>query len=49
MADAPTLGLHNLRPRHGSTATPKGVMVTHGNLLHNAALIRRAFGLTPGP
>ena len=33
----------------GSTATPKGVMVTHGNLLHNAALIRRAFGLTPGP
>jgi len=27
----------------GSTATPKGVMVTHGNLLHNEELIRRAF------
>jgi amino acid adenylation domain-containing protein len=24
----------------GSTATPKGVMVTHGNLLHNEAMIR---------
>ena len=31
----------------GSTATPKGVMVTHGNLLHNSALIRRAFQHTP--
>ncbi|HYR09957.1 MAG TPA: condensation domain-containing protein, partial [Longimicrobium sp.] len=28
----------------GSTATPKGVMVTHGNLLHNEEAIRRAFG-----
>jgi amino acid adenylation domain-containing protein/FkbM family methyltransferase len=27
----------------GSTATPKGVMVTHGGLLHNEELIRRAF------
>jgi acyl transferase domain-containing protein/acyl-CoA synthetase (AMP-forming)/AMP-acid ligase II/thioesterase domain-containing protein/acyl carrier protein len=27
----------------GSTTAPKGVMVTHGNLLHNQALIRRAF------
>jgi amino acid adenylation domain-containing protein/FkbM family methyltransferase len=27
----------------GSTATPKGVMVTHGNLLHNEELIRHAF------
>ncbi|MFL6284933.1 MAG: amino acid adenylation domain-containing protein [Pyrinomonadaceae bacterium] len=27
----------------GSTAAPKGVMVTHGNLLHNEELIRRAF------
>ncbi len=28
----------------GSTADPKGVMVTHGNLLHNQEMIRRAFG-----
>ncbi len=30
----------------GSTAIPKGVMVTHGNLLHNEALIQRAFRQT---
>lgn len=28
----------------GSTASPKGVMVTHGNLLHNEEMIRQAFG-----
>ena len=28
----------------GSTATPKGVMVTHGNLLHNERMIQLAFG-----
>src|SRR5262245_23009021 len=28
----------------GSTATPKGVMLTHGNLLHNCHWIRRRFG-----
>jgi len=30
----------------GSTATPKGVMLTHGNLLHNCHWIRRRFGQT---
>jgi len=27
----------------GSTSAPKGVMVTHGNILHNQALIQRCF------
>ncbi len=30
----------------GSTAASRGVMLTHANLLHNLALIRRQFGLT---
>ena len=30
----------------GSTSDPKGVMVTHGNLLANEESIRRAFGMT---
>ncbi len=29
----------------GSTSDPKGVMVSHGNLLHNLEMIRRGFGL----
>jgi len=31
----------------GSTDEPKGVMITHANLLHNAALIARSFRSTP--
>ncbi len=31
----------------GSTAAPKGVMVSHGNLLHNFALIEAFCGYTP--
>ncbi|HEU4964901.1 MAG TPA: amino acid adenylation domain-containing protein [Bacilli bacterium] len=31
----------------GSTSAPKGVMLSHGNLLHNLGLIEEAFGVTP--
>ncbi|HEX2094837.1 MAG TPA: condensation domain-containing protein, partial [Longimicrobiaceae bacterium] len=31
----------------GSTAAPKGVMVSHGNLLHNFAVIEELAGYTP--
>ncbi|CAG0933466.1 nonribosomal peptide synthetase DhbF [Thermoflexales bacterium] len=31
----------------GSTAAPRGVMLSHDNLLHNSALIHRCFGATP--
>lgn len=42
----PTLvpdGLAFLQYTSGSTGTPKGVMVTHRSLMHNEALIERAF------
>jgi acyl-CoA synthetase (AMP-forming)/AMP-acid ligase II len=31
----------------GSTSTPKGVMVSHGNLIDNLEMIRQALGSTP--
>jgi len=32
----------------GSTSTPRGVRVRHGNLMHNQCMIGRAFGLSEG-
>jgi acyl-CoA synthetase (AMP-forming)/AMP-acid ligase II/acyl carrier protein len=31
----------------GSTSTPKGVMVTHGNLIYNCAYMQESFSLSP--
>ncbi len=31
----------------GSTGSPKGVVITHRNILANAAIVREAFGLSP--
>ncbi|HEX6686422.1 MAG TPA: fatty acyl-AMP ligase, partial [Candidatus Limnocylindrales bacterium] len=43
--DAGSLAL--LQYTSGSTGTPRGVMLTHANLLHNLGLIRDGFGATP--
>lgn len=48
--EAPPLGpgtLAYLQYTSGSTATPKGVMVTHGNLVRHCAHIEQAWGYTP--
>jgi acyl-CoA synthetase (AMP-forming)/AMP-acid ligase II len=44
---APTLGREDLallQYTSGSTSSPRGVLLTHANLLHNSEYIRRAFG-----
>ena len=43
--DSDTLAF--LQYTSGSTATPRGPMLTHGNLLYNHALIQKYFELTP--
>jgi acyl transferase domain-containing protein/acyl-CoA synthetase (AMP-forming)/AMP-acid ligase II/NADPH:quinone reductase-like Zn-dependent oxidoreductase/acyl carrier protein/NADP-dependent 3-hydroxy acid dehydrogenase YdfG len=40
-------GIAFLQYTSGSTGTPRGVMVTHGNLLHNSSLIARCYGSQP--
>jgi amino acid adenylation domain-containing protein len=44
--DADSVAL--LQYTSGSTATPRGVVIGHGNLMHNSRQIYRAFGHSPG-
>ena len=46
MPDIDRKTLAFLQYTSGSSGTPKGVMVTHGNLLHNELMIQRAFRQT---
>jgi len=48
-SDLESQSLAFLQYTSGSTSAPKGVMVSHGNLLHNLEMIRRGFGLDRAP